>query len=489
MADKETQTADKEAAQVEERKPDKYSQMVIDARDKYIEGWLTPAFADGYVQFHLTAGFTVEVFNNLEVPAGTYLIREGDNVNTDPLYRIEYSRGILDLLEKAQPVPADEAAKIQEAADAATEIQGTLFEEEAPSEDAAVAKDNLIGQEFHLQLVPVANETHYLTPNEFLVWLAFYAQESAEDAKEFIEHFYPPVKEELPEQPTERPRKIMQPTSKLAQKITDLDFNELVEINVTGRKDKGSVKTLAKFEYLGDDPSIELTKTMTPFERAVHFAVGTLWASGIHTFAPSKIHEVMTGKTDPTSRQAKRIEDALDKQRKTFATIDFTEEARNRELSFEGDRVEDFKIETVALDADKLAMRVSGGKRVAGYQMKDAPVLYRYSSTIKQVEQLPAKMLETGDAGSDTETNIAIKVYLVQRIAMMKGPSSKSVSNVIKYQSVYDAVGLKKPDRKKRQAVNDYILKVLNIWKSRGYIKGYRERRNGQKREAVEVSL
>ena len=322
MTDKETQSADKEAAQVEERKPDKYAVLVAKAREKHTEGWLAPSLP-GFRQFFLLDDFVIGPLGGVEMQAGTYLVHEGDNVETAPLYRLDFTEEM--------------RAEIDSMMEG--ETQESLFDDEADLDGEGASPEpqaDASSFELRLEVVSVTANGRALTATEFLVWLAIASYANDGDmatADELAAHFFGIKPSDGPEQPADKPRRHQLPTSKLAQKVIETKFNELIELDVTGAKDKMEIITIAKFEYEGEDAdAVKLSKTMTRFEREVHFAAGTLWAAGIKVFTPQKVAEVLTGNPKSSDKLLRSIEAAIDKQRRTFATIDFADEARGRSL-------------------------------------------------------------------------------------------------------------------------------------------------------------
>lgn len=294
------------------------------------------------------------------------------------------------------------------------------------------------------------------------------------------------LSERIPIQGTVKPRKQIDPNSKLANSITRISFDETAHLDVSGKGEKkGSVLTAVTLEYEGE--GIRLSKPMTQFDREVHNAVTTLWKAGNLSFTTWQVWKELTRSTTgkPSRTMLSHIEKSIDKQRFTRAIVDFSAEARGRQLSLDGEPVNIYKIDSYMLNADKHQIETANGRLVEGYTVNKPPVLYQHSAIFGQLITYPSQLLETGDAGQNTIENIVIKKYLLRRIGGAKGKSKTSPR--IKYSSVYEKVGIAEPDKKQRKRINDYVISCLEIWKAAGHIKDFTEYKEGRQRTGVDL--
>ena len=296
----------------------------------------------------------------------------------------------------------------------------------------------------------------------------------------------------LVRQHTIKPRKQIDPNSKVANRITEaaLYARAGALIDVSGRKEKGDVLTAVSLNYEGEGVSIN--KQLTQFDREVHNAVTTLFVAGNRNVTITQIWKQLSGSNDkPNKTQADALRESVDKQRFTRVVIDYTAEARGRDLQdMEGNPVTSFVIDDYFLNATKARIETANGREVEGYVINRAPALYEHSQTLGQVITYPAKLLDTSEAGQNTSENIVIKKYLLRRIGMLKGKSGARLSPRIKYTSVYKVAGYEgegSPDKKQRKRINDYVLECMKIWQASGYISGFREYKEGRTRAGIEV--
>lgn len=291
----------------------------------------------------------------------------------------------------------------------------------------------------------------------------------------------------LPKQDTVKPRTQIDPNSKLANKITLLANGETVNLDVSGPQEKKAVNTVVTLEYEGE--GIELAKPMTQYDREVHNAVTTLWKAGNTSFTARQVWHTLTDtdtKKPPSTEQVARIEESIDKQRFTRAVVDFTEEARGRELTLDGESVTSYKIDAYMLNAEKHTIETANGRTVEGYTITRPPVLYQHASIFGQVVTYPMRYLKAaGRVGQNSEENIVIRKYLLRRIGMAKGRGH--ASKRIKYSSVYEKAGIAEPDKKQRKRINDFVISCLEALAKEGAIKGFTEYKEGRARAGVDL--
>ena len=292
--------------------------------------------------------------------------------------------------------------------------------------------------------------------------------------------------ERLPKQDTIKPRVQIDPNSKLANKITLLGDGETVALDVSGAKEKEEVKTVVTLEYEGE--GIKLAKPMTQYDREIHNAVTTLWKAGNISFTARQVWHALTGRETekpPTKQQLAREEESLDKQRFTRAVVDYSQEARGRELTLDGEAVTAYKIDAYMLNAEKHTIETANGRTVEGYTITRPPVLYQHAAMFGQLVTYPMRYLAAGNVGQNSEENIIIRKYLLRRIGMAKGKGK--VSPRIKYSSVYDKVGIPEPDKKQRKRINDYVVGCLEALVKEKAIKGFTEYKEGRTRAGVDL--
>lgn len=410
--------------------------------------------------------------------AAVYLLREGEPINEACLYGVSFD--IAEIVEKMK--------------------SGEIESEETGEGVRAVTGE----------VPPIKGSIHRIEaeagkPLLYLEVLTFLAMKDAESEEQrrriFSLGFVPKQAEEtepldemaaLVRQHTIKPRKQIDPNSKVANRITEaaLYSGAGALLDVSGRKEKGDVLTAVSLNYEGEGVSIN--KQLTQFDREVHNAVTTLFVAGNKNITIAQIWKQLSGSNEkPNKPQADALRESIDKQRFTRVVIDYTAEARGRDLQdMEGNPVTSFVIDDYFLNATKARIETANGREVEGYVINRAPALYEHSQILGQVITYPAKLLDTSEAGQNTSENIVIKKYLLRRIGMLKGKSGERLSPRIKYTSVYKVAGYEgegSPDKKQRKRINDYVLECMKIWQAGGHVSGFQEYKEGRTRAGVEV--
>lgn len=282
----------------------------------------------------------------------------------------------------------------------------------------------------------------------------------------------------LLKQDTKRPTTHVQAISHMSEQIENVDTNGIVrKFNMAGRDEDREVLALLSLNY--EDNGVSLSKQITKYDKLVHDAVATLWAAGNRTVTARQVYQTMTGSAGkPKPSAIEKVEDSLDKQRRIFVRLDFSQELRGKKtfvLDGETIEAEGAYLETYMLEADKKVIKSGNGRNVAGYVFKDAPVLYRHDLSTKQIISYPQALLEeTSGVASNTETNILIRSYLIKRIKTMSRNGPK-LSKRIRYESVYKAIGNETDNRTQRKRMNEVVRAYLDAFVDSGFIAGWTE--------------
>ena len=322
---------------------------------------------------------------------------------------------------------------------------------------------------------------------EYIAWLAMTVAESDEIRDAIFQAAYKvEVKDDTPKQTSRRASKRYDPVTKLHQSITDPEiYSELgLTLNVAGRNEKKGnkkVETLVALEYVSDDENIELTRRVSDFDIQVYNAVCSLWEAGKDEFTLQELFEMTIGKGKAKRDQLERLSDSVEILRKTRLTADITQEARAHNLvdpetgkPWEQMEIDDFLLTTV-----RIRMKSVNGKWTTGYKLNSLPILLRYAKASKQIVSYPVKYLDTKSAGSNTERNVVIRGYLLQRIAQAKGGK---MPNTIRCERIYKKAGINADNRTERRRVDKYISGLLEVWREQGLFTTYEVISEGQRR-------
>lgn len=307
------------------------------------------------------------------------------------------------------------------------------------------------------------------------------------------------IKEALPQLASVLPQKHVIPNSKLSNSLVKDDLIGTGETWLDVGNKKSDITTRVILSYEGDNVTFSGRQPYTEYDRQVYDGVCSLYEYGdeCHIFTAAQAYRAMVNDTDtdtPSPQQIGAVTKSLDKMRFIRARIDCTEELTRRKLSLDGEQITGGKIDTYLLALEKVEV-LTGTQKVAAYKMIKKPILYEYSQHTGQVITTEAALLDirdkTGARISNTERRIAVKGYLLRRVAVMKGKQGKKQSHNILYESLYsDACpDMNTDDKKEKRRIRQYVQDVLEHFKREHYIKGYEEYRTGRAITGVEIRL
>lgn len=274
----------------------------------------------------------------------------------------------------------------------------------------------------------------------------------------------------------------------------------------------GQIPTYIALTYQGTDGKV--SKKLSAFDEAVYNAVSTrfyYWqlenSSAPLYITPQEIWRTMNGKQSgdgtakPSAAQVRRIRASLDMMRFTRIYLDISEEIKAKYIKVDDERLISGKIDTYLLNASEITFTTEKGKRLTGYQIDKKPILYAYNEMKHHVLYVPYEMLDTSEGTSDGENVTEIRFYLLHQIQLIKNymESKKGYkrSNTILLETIYKYTGIPTPEeriankifktdaskqksiRQERKKDRDKIEGMLETWKAKGWIKGYKPVKKG----------
>lgn len=267
------------------------------------------------------------------------------------------------------------------------------------------------------------------------------------------------------------------------------------------------VKTYIALTYEGTEGKI--TRKLTAFDKAVYEALATrfyYWRQDNPEkplyITPQEIWRTMNGKragdgqAKPGKVQVNKICNSLDKMRFTRVYMDISDEIRPFNLQINDERIIGGQIDSYLLNSSKVEFMTDKGNKVEGYQVSEEPIIYTYNSLKDHLLFVPYDLLDTSATTSDSEYVTEFRNYLLQQIQLMKnaveGKGKFKRNNIILLDTIYESTGILPPDqraastsftsenakqtyiRKTRKADRDKIEGILDAWKAKGWIKGYK---------------
>ena len=273
--------------------------------------------------------------------------------------------------------------------------------------------------------------------------------------------------------------------NKLSNEITKDFVNKgQIELVVMKSRKKGDVTTYNSLTY--DDENIKITGRyeFTAYDRAIHNAVCSLYVAGNDIVTPAMVYRTMNGMTETeyvSSQAIEAVKNSLDKSRFLRLRINFTEEAKARNINV--DRAE---IDNYLLPAKVITVE-AGGNRIDAYKIYETPALYKYAQYTKQIISIPLELLDTKEATRNTEEIIPIKEYLIRRIEIMR--HDRTMSNKILYDTIFEEAGIGQINRDKSYDLRKGIKAILNLWKNQNYIKDFQEYKQGNSIKGIKIFI
>lgn len=248
--------------------------------------------------------------------------------------------------------------------------------------------------------------------------------------------------------------------------ITNFTNNELLSFSVEGEADKrrGKERTI----YYGIDPNpnqettLRVSRKLTAFDRRVHDAIGTLYNVGNEYMSMSQIAIAMGNTGRPNSHMLERIEASIDKMMTVRIVLDQSEDydAYNKiQQRYKGPLIA----------AEQKEAMINGQLVVDALHLFREPLLMEFARNRKQITTIPREVIETKKR--QTENNLAIESYLLERISRMKGNKGKTIKK-ISYKSILKMLNL---SGKQQQRAIPVIWDYLEHYKSVRWIKDYKK--------------
>ena len=274
-------------------------------------------------------------------------------------------------------------------------------------------------------------------------------------------------------------------------------------IDVANDKEKAIGKeVLVALSIDIEQTEAQISRPLSSFDVDVHNALGSLWHAGNRVFTYQQVFRTLTGSRRRISdNQLERVIRSCDILMRAQGKLDYTQQAKAR-----GYDVAHAKVKGALISAYEHDIELTNGMTAKGLVMLAPPMLFEYADEIAEITSVPQSLLETDEAGPDSEEHIVLKRYLLERIKQMqnhkakadkakrshrKRPESEEDARFhrIRYESAYKRAGVNTQDRHAKARANGYMLACLDIWQKRGFIKGYDEIRDGSGARSARVAV
>lgn len=251
-------------------------------------------------------------------------------------------------------------------------------------------------------------------------------------------------------------------------KFTD-DGTLALGVDVSPRKSPSKAIVTIDMVIAVDESDTRIQKYLTPYDRQVMNGVFTLYANGIYNFTSKQVYEAFAGKSTTSKQAIGHVTRSIEKMRRTFIDIDWTEHLKMNGTKSKGD--DSFVTNENLLSLTGCKFRCNG-QVLEGYVFDKTPPLYRYAKAVGQLSTVDRRLLAVPI--SNTEDTILLKNYLLERIQSMK---HGKVSHNIKFETLYKLMGA--DNDVKHWRVRDKVETILSYW-SPASKKGKTETPKGQ---------
>lgn len=343
---------------------------------------------------------------------------------------------------------------------------------------------------------------HHITLTEVLAWYAIHEAEEQgghEAGKHVFDLFYSfedgkSKLDKLPRQDLLKPERHIQATTKLANKLTKPQlFNELgafLDVASDKEKQRGKeVKTFVSLSYDDAEQAVSLSRPIDHYDVLVQSGLATAWEAGMRTFTTAQIAKAM-GMAKPTKGQLADLDEHLEKQMRIMATIDYTEQARGKQLMLDGSPVDSYNVKGHLFEAHKHDIRTANGRRAVGWTMHARPILYQHALAVGEVVSFPQRLLEMTPEGMRVnDTMLAIKTEILRRIRLMQRRGNGMSSDRIRYAAsdkhpekpgLFEVAGVNMSDRNAKKRAADFTEAYLGMLVAEREIRGFKTYTEGR---------
>ena len=286
---------------------------------------------------------------------------------------------------------------------------------------------------------------------------------------------------EIPRVISAAPEKVNYPIDKINKTVWD-DLASLPKNNAgqiafatekRGSSNPATVLYSIDFENLEKIEGLKLTKSLTAFDKRVFIAVSAIYAQKVEFTTTGQIYTAMGGSGKPNLKQKEKINESLTKMGAARVYLDNTlETSVNKKYDL-------FKYDGDLLPFERVSAYINNTLVDSAIHIFREPPLMTFARERKQITTITRKLLEIPI--SQTEDNLQITDYLIERIAAMKRPGN-NLNHKILYKTVFEKCkmdGKSNKDRTSRSRTPDKIKKCLDHFQQQGFIKGYKQIKDG----------
>lgn len=272
------------------------------------------------------------------------------------------------------------------------------------------------------------------------------------------------------------PDKINYPLDKLNRYIwTGQDLPRELDVGTQKRGSKQETSVLFTIDFDALDQYIELSKTLTAFDKRVYIAVSAIYQyTGNDVMSVGQIYRAMGGINQLNEQYKQKIYKSLTKMLTTRISVNNNKE---REVY---KNYPQFVYDGALLPFERVTAYINGALVESAIHIFRYPPLIDFAKGRKQITTIDRQLLESPI--NKTESNLRLENYLLETIAGMK--NNRKLSRKMLYSKIYSKCDIS--TKKQKQRAPEKIKRYLNHYKTCEWIKGYKE---SNERDGIEISL
>lgn len=218
---------------------------------------------------------------------------------------------------------------------------------------------------------------------------------------------------------TRRPDLLAYPVDKINSNIWGLlekDTQGQIGFNMSKQGSNNELITYYSINFEALD-NVKISRRLTHFDKAVIIAAAAIYNAGQEVLTLTQIHYLMGNTKRPSQNQLEKLANSIEKMGAATISID------NREVVKQYNYPE-YVYTGKLLPHETVKAVVNGKTTEAAIHLFREPPVITFAKLHKQVTTIKASLLQVPI--SNTDTNIAIKDYLIERIAVAKRQGKKT---------------------------------------------------------------
>ena len=245
-------------------------------------------------------------------------------------------------------------------------------------------------------------------------------------------------------------------------KDTQAELKIKFDVKTSGSQDPINILYLLDFSDL---KNASITRKLDIYDKRVYCAISGLFNSGNEYISIQQIYNWMGYKGRPGASDINKINTSISKMNGAKLYIDNLAEsnAYNYDL---------FRYDGQLLPMERVTGFVKGQVAESVIHVFREPPLISFARQRKQITTIAVKLLDS--PLSKTAANMELEDYLLERISHMK---KGKIRKKMLLNTIYENTGIKTV--KQKQRAPEKIKKLLEHYKSNGFIKGYKFERDG----------